>query len=68
MGWLLFWAAVVVVLALMWLSPYLRRRRLPRAGAPGSTDPRTERVLREAERAHGQMGKGLPGGGFGGGG
>ena len=65
MGWVLFWLAVVVVLALSWFSPSLRRRaRAPRAGAPGPTDPRTEQVLREAERARGQSGYGLPGSGL----
>ena len=65
MGWVLFWLAVVVVLALMWFSPHLRRRRPGPTGPPGSTDPRTEHVLREAERARGQSGG--SGGGFGGG-
>ncbi len=69
MGWVLFWAAVVVVLALLWFSPYLWRRRPGHTGTTGPTEPRPERVLREAERGLGQSGRGvgMPGSGFGGG-
>ncbi len=69
MGWILFWVAAVVVLALLWFSPYLRRRaRSGSSGAPGRTDGRTFEGLREAERARGLSGGGPGGWGDGGGG
>jgi hypothetical protein len=64
----LFWAAVVIVLALMWFSPYLRRGRAPQAGPPGRTEGATENALLEAERARGRAGWGSGDGGSGGGG
>ena len=57
---MLFWLAVVVALVLMWLSPHLRRREPSSTGPRGPTDGRTEAGLREAERARGLAGGGLP--------
>jgi hypothetical protein len=62
MGWLLFWAAVIVVLALVAYLPRSRRR------ASGALDDLGEGALRDLERARGQSGWGLGGGGLGDGG
>jgi hypothetical protein len=52
MGWLLFWAAVIVVLALVAYLPRSRRR------ASGALDDLGEGALRDLERARGQSGWG----------
>jgi hypothetical protein len=61
MGWVVFWAAVIVLLLLAWFVPALRRSS---RGAPDGPD---EAVLREAERHRGASGGwgGIGGGGWG---
>ncbi len=55
-GWIAFWAVVAVGLALMWFSPYLRRRNRPPVyvGKPGSS----EGAPSEASVRSGAVGRG----------
>jgi hypothetical protein len=63
MGWLLFWAGVIVLLALVAYLPRTRRR------TTGGYDDLSESALRDLERLRGQSGWGTGGGaGFGDGG
>jgi hypothetical protein len=59
MGWLLFWAGVIVVLAVVAYVPRSRRR------ASGALDDLGEGALRDLERGRGQSGWGTGLGGDG---
>ena len=54
MGWLLLWLGVAIVLALMWFSPHLSRKRPEHTGPPGPT----EGLPSDASIQSGELGRG----------